>query len=317
MKNPIREFRGALLTFLAACGLSACVTDDLGLGELKQSLSGISLFGDEKPGRYPVSAEDLPIHVEAALTAAVMRLRGHSAVDVRKRLKVASSERVLPEAGFDYAGFAVVDIELLKLEAPDDRPAVRSIAGYLHFEDGNRRRATVGFDMDYHVAGISPVVITRASLAPAFPRGARAVMYVVPGAAMEAGLPKVHSYGDLYRLVRTSATPLRLPATAAPAPGPSDRVIVVLFEDRLPTGDRVQVGVSDLGEGVESYTDATQYVAFNDGWVVAMIPGRFALGAREAFWVKAVHTPAAGAEGRVEPALVGLFSTDPAVSPSS
>jgi hypothetical protein len=321
MKDSLRNIRGGLFAILVACGLSACVSDNIkfgglenglehfGLGNLQKRLGAIDLFGDDT-ARYPVDAEELPIHLEAALTAAVMRLRGRSALDVRNETKVAGSEQIVPEAGFDYAGFAVVDVEVLKLDAPEDKPRERSAAGYLHFEDGNRRRAAVGFEIDYQVAGISPVVITRATLAPAFSPGARAVMYVVPGAAMEAGMPKVRTYGDFYRLVRTSAEPWVASATSAPA----ERVIVVLFEDRLPSGDRVEVGISKSRAGRGSHTAATRYVAFTDGWVVAMIPGSFALGPHQAFWVKAVHAPAAGGGKAV---LVGLFSTDPTLTPSS
>jgi hypothetical protein len=313
--SPRGLFRGAILAVMAL-GLSACVTDDLGLDKLTESLSKIDLFGDDAK-RTPMDIDELPAHVEVALAASVMRLRGQSAARVKKTLRVGGSEKVAPEANFNYSGFAVKDIELLELEVPEGRPLARKIGGFLHFADGYNRRAAVGFEIAYRLESGGSLVIDSAALAPAFPRGAKTVMYVVPAKALKAGLPKAKDYGDLYRLIRTSATPLRLPATTAPAPGAAERVIVVLFEDRLPNGDKVQVGISDVREGAASYTGATQYLVFKDGWVVAMIPGRFALGAQEAFWVKAVHTPAAGADGGAKPGLVGLFSTDPAAVPAS
>ncbi len=316
MNTSARDLlRGAILAAVAF-GLSGCVTDDLGLNKLTDSLSKANPFRDVAT-RYPLDADELPVHAEAALAAAVMRLRGQSVAQVKKTLSVGGSEKISPEANFDYKGFAVTEIELLELEIDEDRPREREIAGYLHFADGYNRHAAVGFEIAYRIAGESPVSIASAKLAPAYPRGAKAVMYVVPAAALQAGLSKAKTYGDFYRTVRASATPLQLPPTTAPAPGAADRVIVVLFEDRLPNGDKLQVGIGDVRDGLKSYTGATRYVAFREGWVVAMIPGKFALGAREAFWVKAIHTPAAGADGKAEPALVGLFSTDPAAVPAS
>jgi hypothetical protein len=298
---------------LAALALSSCVTDDLGLGNIQKSLSNVNLFdGEDDTTRTPLGTGALPAHAQMALTAAVLRLRGQSAADVRTEINVAGSEQVAPESGFSYDGFAVTEVELLKLETPENNPSARKLNGYLHLADGYNRRASVGFDIDYQVAGVSPVVITRAVLAPAFPRGAKAVMYVVPGAALEAGLAKGQSYGDLYRAVRESAIDMRSPASVS---APAERAIVVFFEDRLPAGDRVAVGISDSQDGLASHTDSTRYLAFKDGWAVAMIPGRFALGPQQAFWVKAVHEPAAGKGGK--PDLVGLFSTDPTLAPTS
>ena len=313
MITTFRRVRGNAMAMLAALALSSCVTDDLGLGNIQKSLSNVNLFGGEDDTtRTPLGTGALPAHGQMALTAAVMRLRGQSAADVRKEIDVAGSEQIAPEAGFSYDGFAVTEIELLKLETPENNPAARKLNGYLHFADGYNRRASVGFDIDYQVAGVSPVVITRAVLAPAFPRGAKAVMYVVPGAALEAGLAEAKGYGDRYGAVRKSAIDMRSLASVS---APAERAIVVFFEDRLPAGDRVSVGISDSEKGLGSFTDSTRYIAFKDGWVVAVIPGRFAIGPQQAFWVKAVHEPAAGKGGK--PDLVGLFSTDPTLAPTS
>lgn len=313
MITTFRRVRGNAMAVLAAFALASCVTDDLGLGNIQKSLSNVNLFGGEDDTtRTPLGTGALPAHAQMALTAAVMRLRGQSAADVRTEINVAGSEQVAPEAGFSYDGFAVTEVELLKLETPKNNPAARKLNGYLHFADGYNRRASVGFDIDYQVAGVSPIMITRAALAPAFTRGAKAVMYVVPGAALEATLAKGQSYGDLYRAVRESATDMRAPASVS---APAERAIVVFFEERLPAGDRVAVGISDSPKGLASLTESTRYIAFKDGWVIAVIPGTFALGPQQAFWVKAVHEPAAGKGGK--PDLVGLFSTDPTLAPTS
>jgi len=274
MITTFRHLRGAAMAVLAAFALSSCVTDDLGLGNLPQSFSNVSLFSDDTT-RTPLGTGALPAHAQMALTAAVMRLRGLSAADVRKEIDVAGSEQVAPETGFSYDGFAVTEVELLKLETPENNPGARKLNGYLHFADGYNRRASVGFDIDYQVAGISPVVITRAVLAPAFPRGAKAVMYVVPGAALDSSLAKAKSYGDLYRAVRESAIDMRAPASVS---APAERAIVVFFEDRLPAGDPVAVGITDSQEGMASHTHTTRYRAFKGGWGVAKIPGRVAQG---------------------------------------
>jgi hypothetical protein len=156
--------------------------------------------------------------------------------------------------------------------------------------------------------------MTQATVAPAFLRSAGADMFVVPAQVVEAGAASVNTYVDFYRLVVTSAVPMTQARADAQA---SNQVIVVFFEDRLPNGDRVQVGISDVRDGLGSFTGATQYLAFKTGWVIAMVPGKFALGPEKPFWVKAVHTPAAVGDGKARPTLVGLFSTVPGLEPAS
>jgi len=304
----------ALMAGLTACAEEGNLSGGFELSSLKLPSIEMNLFGPDEAKRYPVRPQKFPLHVKAALAASVMRLRGESSARVREEVGVGGSGAVSPEQGFDYSGFAVKNIELLKYETPEDKPLNRRIAGFLHFEDGTVRHAAVDFDISYKIAGESPVTITQATVAPAFSSAAGADMYVVPAKAVEAGAASVETFIDLYRLVVTSSVPMSQDGAAFKA---DDYVIFVFFQDRLPNGDQVQVGISDVRDGLKSFTGATQYIDFKTGWVAAMVPGKFALGPDKAFWVKAVHTPAAGANGKAEPTLVGLFSTEPGVSPAS
>ena len=181
-------------------------------------------------------------------------------------------------------------------------------------ENATARHAAVEFDITYRSGDESPLVITQATVAPAFSPAAGADMYVVPAQIVETSADSVSTYVDLYRLVVTAAVPMTKARAASPV---DEYVIFVFFQDRLPNGDQVQVGISDVRDGLKSFTGATQYIAFKTGWVVAMVPGRFALAPDKAFWVKALHTPAAGADGDADPTLVGLYSTEPGASPAS
>lgn len=291
-------------------GLASCVTDEGGPG---LNLS-VNLFGSDDSKRYPVRPRKFPFHVKATIAAAVARLRGVSPGQVTQDIGVAGSDIISPEQGFDYSDFAVKNIELLKLETPEGRSLARNIAGFVHFEDATNRHAAVDFEISYQIGGKHPVFITEATVAPAFPRGAEAAMYILPAKAAEAGLPKVKDYTDLYRLVRASSVPMH---QAAASPRAGDYVIVVFFLDRLPRGDKVQVGVSSIRKGPNSFTGATRYLAFKDGWVAALIPGNFARGPNKPFWIKAVHSAASGTYLGAKPEVVGLFSTDPTTEPTS
>jgi hypothetical protein len=134
--------------------------------------------------------------------------------------------------------------------------------------------------------------------------------YVVPAGAVAAGAPGVRSYGDLYRLVRRSAVPMR---TGGGSPEVADYAIVVFFQDRLPPGDEVEVSISAVRKGTEGFTKASGYLAFDQGWVAAIVPGQFALSADKAFWVKVAHK----AKCIKKPKIVGLFLTEPGAQPSS
>ena len=303
-----------LIAGLAACADEGSLSGGFELSSLKLPSIELNLFGPDETKRYPVKPEKFPIHVKAALAASVMRLRGEPPERVRDEIGVDGSGAVSPEQAFDYSGFAVKTIELLTYETPEDQPLTRRIAGFLHFEDGTVRHAAVDFDITYRIAGESPVIIMQATVAPAFSPAAGADMYVVPAQVVEAGVSSLKTYADLYQLMVTAAVPMTQARADSQA---GDYVIFVFFQDRMPNGDQVQVGISDVRDGLESFTGTTQYIAFKTGWVVAMVPGTFALAPDKAFWVKAVHTPAAGADGDADPTLVGLFSTEPGASPAS
>ena len=313
-----RTFR-ALVLAASVAGLAACADEGnlsggFELSSLKLPSIDTNLFGSDESERYPVEPDKFPIHVKAALAASVMRLRGVPAARVAQEVGVGGSALVSPEPGFDYGGFAVKHIELLDYETTNAQPASQRIAGFLHFEDGTVRHAAVSFDITYRTGSQTPLVMTQATVAPAFSPAAGASMFVVPARAVEAGIASAKVYADLYRLVVSSAVPM---TEARTDPQAADYVIFVFFQDRLPNGDRVQAGISDVRGGLGIYTGATQYLAFKTGWVVAMVPGKFALGPDKPFWVKAVHTPAAGADGDAEPTLVGLFSSEPGTEPAS
>lgn len=308
MMNTLQRTLRSFAAAIALTGLASCGTDQGNGGGLDL---GLSLFGSDSSKRHLVDSSKFPFHVKAALAAAVMRQRGKSAEQVTQKLGVAGSEIISPEEGFDYTGFAVKNIDLLKFEAPEDKPFNRRIAGLLHFEDGTNRHAAMAFDISYRLGDASPIIITAADIAPIFPRSAVAAAYIMPAKSMVNGISSVRNYAEFYGLVRGAARPVMQRASSLPA---DDYVFVVFFLDRLPEGDQVQAGVSTVREGTASFTDDTRYIVFDGGWVVAMIPGNFAPGPDKAFWIKAVHTPAVVADKKVKPEVVGLFSSDPAAT---
>ncbi|MHA1600472.1 MAG: hypothetical protein ACTSW2_06575 [Alphaproteobacteria bacterium] len=293
---------------IALTGLASCGTDQGNGGGLDL---GLSLFGSDSSKRHLVDPAKFPFHVKAAIAAAVMRQRGIAAEQVTQKLGVTGSETISPEKRFDYAGFAVKNIDLLRFETPEDEPLNRKIVGLVHFEDGTNRHAAMAFNISYRLGDTSPIAITAANIAPTFPRASVAAAYIVSAKAVVDGISSVQEYAEFYGLVRDAARPVMQRASSLPA---DDYVIFVFFLDRLPEGDQVQAGVSTVREGTASFTDDTRYIVFDGGWVVAMIPGNFAPGPDKAFWIKAMHTPAAVADKKTKPEVVGLFSSDPAAT---
>ena len=167
MSVTSRKTLRVLAAAVLSAGLAACVTDG-GSGSNNNAFSVSNLFGGDATKRVRVEPERFPFHVKAAVTAAVMRLKGASPARVSQELGVAGSGIVSPEPGFDYSGFAVQDIELVKYEWSEDAPLNRRIEGFLHFQDGYNRHAAVRFDIAYEIAGQSPVTLTEAKIAPAF-----------------------------------------------------------------------------------------------------------------------------------------------------
>jgi len=304
----LQRIHRCLVAAIALTGLVSCGTGQGDGGDLDL---GLSLFGSDSSKRHLVDPAKFPFHVKAAITAAVMRQRGNPAEQVRQKLGVTGSETIFPEKDFDYAGFAVKNIDILKFEAPEDDPFNRRVGGLVHFEDGTNRHAAMKFDISYRLEGTSPIAITAADVAPIFPRSAVTAAYIIPAKSMVDGISSVQNYTEFYSLVRDAARPIMQHATSLPA---DDYVFVVFFLDRLPEGDQVQVGVSNVREGTASFTGDTRYIVFDGGWVAAMIPGNFAPGPDRAFWIKAMHTPAAVADKKAKPEVVGLFSSDPAAT---
>jgi hypothetical protein len=256
----------------------------------------------------PVATKQVPWHTKAALSALILRLRGASEAQVGREARTDASGAIKPESGFRYQGFAARQIKIAVFATPEDQPAQRILAGYLHFQDAAGRRAAAAFRLNYAIAG-DRIAIAKAAWAPLFAKYPKTEMFIVPEQLPKPPATTPKDYPGLYALVGSNAVPM----SNATAPGtPRDYLIAVFVKDRIAPGAKFQVGISEVRAGTAAFKEETRIKVLQGGWAVAVIPGTFSLSPDGAFWIKATHTPGrdVAADQRTE-RLVGLFSTAP------
>ncbi len=262
------------------------------------------------PRSVGLAAEVVPWHVHAVVGAAVERLRGASEAEVAEALSVDGAGAIEPEPRFRYTDFAVPQVRIVSLDALEGGSPGQRLAFRLHLQDQMGRRTAIAVRADYRVAG-DRVAVEDAAWAPLFSQFPRAEMLVVPAVAVKDGIEAAsNSYRDLFLLVQKHALPMKDPG-AVPR-GVRDHVIFVFLKDRIAPDAKFEVLISKGRAWTTGYKWATRYRVYDDGWMVAMLPGRFDPSSASAFWVKAVYTPGSQApENQRGKRVIGLFSTAP------
>lgn len=289
--------------------LAACKPDGgQGLSFLPNLGSLVNGDTDQVPVFRTVSGAVVPIHVQASAAALAMRLRGATPAEVSKKLFVDGTQAVEPDPGFDYAGFALMQVKILRNADDPGEPHHHHYAGVMHFENDVGRRTAVAFEFDYMVDK-DRVKVAQMLQTPVFPENPATEMYVVPIDDVAATFADAaDDYDRLYKLVLDKAVPLS--QTNLPA-DPRKYLVTVFYKDRLSPDGQVEINIGSSKAGAAGDAKGSNYHEYN-GWVVAVIGAEFKLSADHALWVKALYTPGSDvAENRRGTRVVGLYSTAP------
>ena len=256
----------------------------------------------------PLAADAVLWHAKAVIGAAVKRLRGSSDSQVAKALAVMGSGTISPERKFRYDGFEVRQVKYMEFTPNAKTPGAYSMLANLHFQDASGRTAAAEVLAGYHVEG-NTVILDKAGWRPLYAAFPRASAFIVPASAF-AKRPKGadQSYISDYLFAARNAVPRG--ASGAAAEGAY--VVMVFAKDRIAPDARFQVLITDQQTGTGGFGDATLYANYDDGWRVAVVPGKFQVSASqpEPFWIKAVFTPGKDAAEAMRGArVVGLYST--------
>jgi hypothetical protein len=303
--------RGACAAaILAAFGVLAACQDEGGKGISLLPNAGVlaNPEGDTVPVFRSISGNVIPVHVQAATAALVMRLRGASPAEVAEQLAVDGTQVVEADPAFDYDGFALLQVKILRNQ-PDQAQANRHhYAGVMHFENKIGRRTALAFEVDYTVAN-DRVKVAQMAQAPVYPEHPLTEMYVVPvDDVANAFAAAADDYDRVYRLVREKALPLSqadLPAD------PRKYLVTVFYKDRLSPDGKVEINIGNDRSGRGGDSSGSHYREYS-GWVIGVIGAEFKLSAEKPVWVKALYTPGRDvAKARRDTRLVGLYSTGP------
>ncbi len=262
------------------------------------------------PTTKTVSADSVPWHARLAVDALVARLSGASDPEAEPKKVAQGNDVAEPAPGFSFDGFTVQQITFSRVVELDGQTPGRLVAGFLHFRDDAGRRASVSFKANYLVAKAA-ITMERASWSPAFSAFPKVVMHVLPSTSIKDIVTAAgDSYRNFYSAVQKAA--VRLNDPKAVPKEPRDYVIVVTLKDRIAPDAKFDVQISNSKQGAKGYKEATRYRRYDDGWVVALVSGRFALTSDTAFWTKAVFTPGTDVpKAKRSERVIGLFSTGP------
>jgi hypothetical protein len=295
---------------VAATALLTACQDEGGKGI--SLLPNAGVFANPETGTVPVfrsiSANVMPVHVQAATAALVMRLRGADPAEVAEKLYVDGTQAVEADPAFDYDGFALLQVKILRNNADPTNDNHHNYAGVMHFENDIGRRTALAFEFDYAVID-DRVKVTRMVQTPVFPEHPLTEMYVVPiDDVANAFAAAADDYDQVYRLVRDKALPL---AQADLPADPRKYLVTVFYKDRLSPDGKVEINIGNDRSGRGGDSSGSHYREYS-GWVVGVIGAEFKLSAEKPVWVKALYTPGKDVgEDRRDTRLVGLYSTGP------
>lgn len=248
-------------------------------------------IGPAQPApRYPLPAPlattqlNMPIDAVRVAAAIIDRLSGGSGAAAgvifadAAAAKVDASRAALP--GLDWRDTRLLQYAPVEYE-PRVTPQGRVAAGELEFGDALGRRATVLFSVEYSVAD-EPLPVLAIEIAPIFALDPAIEVFAVEADALRAFSGTAAKHADLLRLAREKGMPWRAGGTPV---GARDWVILAFLMERVSPSARLRVGVTRDPNSPEFF-DATTRVLDEDGWRVAILPGRFSAYETDA-WVKA------------------------------
>jgi len=187
-------------------------------------------------------------------------------------------------------------------------PTGHRVTGQMRFADFAGRHATSGFAIDYRV-NQDNVSLERASRQAVFSTFPEVEMFIVPSAALLGASQGVfESFTELHRIAKDTAVPLN---DASVEQKKQSYTAVVFVKDRIAPDSKLEVRISsDKSMGSAGYKDDTRYRRYDDGWIIAMVSGKFDLNSAKPFWVKVVFTPGSdGHDHSHSERIIGLFST--------
>ncbi len=212
------------------------------------------------------------------------------------------------EPRFKYQGFEMRQVTLTSYDLLAGEPTGHRVTGQMRFADSAGRHATSGFAIDYRVTQ-DTIMLERASRQAVFSTFPEMEMFIVPSSALlNASQTVFESFVELHQLAKDTAVSLN---DANVEQKKQSYTAVVFIKDRIAPDSKLEVRISsDKSMGSAGYKDDTRYRRYDDGWVIAMVSGKFDLNSAKPFWVKVVFTPGSdGHDHSQRERLIGLFST--------
>lgn len=248
-------------------------------------------IGPAQPApRYPLPAPlattqtTMPIDAVRVAAAIIDRLSGGSGLAAGVSFsdtaaqKVDASRAALP--GLDWRDTRLLQYAPVEYE-PRLPPKGRIVAGQLVFADALGRSATILFSVEYSIAD-EPIPVVGIEIAPIFSLDPTIEVFVLDAEALRAfgGAPVRHA--ELLRIAREKG--VRWQAGETPI-GARDWVLLAFLMERVSPSSRLRLGVTRDPNGPDLFDGATR-VLEEDGWRVAIVPGRFSAYETDA-WLKA------------------------------
>jgi hypothetical protein len=265
--------------------------------------------------RYPLPAPlattqtNMPIDAVRVAAAIIDRLSGGTGLAAGVSFsestaqKVDASRAALP--GLEWRDTRLLQYAPVEYE-PRLPPKGRLVAGQLVFADALGRSATILFSVEYSIVD-EPIPVVAIEIAPIFALDPALEVFAVDAETLRAfsGAPVRHA--ELLRIAREKGVPWR----AGETPGVTrDWVLLAFLMERVSPSSRLRVGVTHDPNAAELFDGATR-VLDEDGWRVAILPGRFSADETDA-WLKAEFAAGLEADPNARFARpIGLYSLRP------
>lgn len=236
-----------------------------------------------------VLVADIPFDATMVIAASVLAMRGRDDSKTLAPVVVApAAKAALSEPAFRYDGFTLTGIWLTNYAVTSPSADAVSVDALLGFADAVGRHATISLAADY---GVAPrkIEVKSASAVTVAAESPLVRLSVVPATAFPDGVlsPEL----DWPQLARVVADKALTPEAAKRLPlAPEDLYVFAFFQDRLPPDAEVQIRVSETPEGIAGDPSFSTTMDF-DGWRVAAMRAKLALGTGTEFFFKAIYRP--------------------------
>jgi hypothetical protein len=305
MPNEDKILRFFLLAAAIICYIGCAEVGDR-VKDVTEEVSRM-IGGSDLPTPIATSLEMMPKDAALVAVAVERQIAERGNASIQGMLFMGAARSQLAKASPPVDGLTRKAVHLYEYRAFPENPIIKKTSGRLIYEGLSGRRTSIRYEAQFRPGG-DGLIVDYAAAEQYFSNNPEPILFIVDAAILpRQGNRYPNSYSALMEFVGRRAIPGN--ASLSTTTLERDYVVFVFFRDRVSPSAKISVRIANRASGLSGFENATQYLNYH-GWIVAALPGRFAVPgspATPALYIKAIHTPGKEAGLLRSPKLVGLF----------